>query len=381
MDRRRFLQSTAAATGMLALGGCRPEDAEAPGAPAPAAEPAATPPPTAAGDPEGRSGTELGGSPPVVISSANGLRATERAMELLRAGEDTLEAVVSGVNLVEEDPEDTSVGYGGLPNEDGVVQLDASVMHGPTRGAGAVAAIEDILHPSRVAKQVMETTDHVLLVGRDATRFAVRMGHQTRDLLTPEARERWLEWKRGLSDRDDWIDPAERLPADVAAGPRTERDHGTINCNAIDARGGISGATTTSGLAWKIPGRVGDSPILGAGLYVDNEVGACGSTGRGEANLKTCASFLAVEFMRQGLSPEEAGLRVLQRIAANTVEPYLLDEQGRPDFQVNFYLLDKRGRFAGVAMWSGAKFAAHDGTTNRLYDSAYLYRRAERAER
>ncbi|HVS12319.1 MAG TPA: N(4)-(beta-N-acetylglucosaminyl)-L-asparaginase [Thermoanaerobaculia bacterium] len=378
MDRRRFLQSTAAATGMLALGGCEREGAPAPESATPGGARPPTSPATAAGEPEGRSGTELGGSPPVVVSSANGLRAIERAMDLLRAGEDTLEAVVSGVNLVEEDPEDTSVGYGGLPNEDGVVQLDASVMHGPTRGAGAVAAIEEILHPSRVAKQVMEHTDHVLLVGRDATRFAVKMGHQTQNLLTPEARERWLEWKRGLSDRDDWIDPAERLPAVAATGPETERDHGTINCNAIDAKGDISGVTTTSGLAWKIAGRVGDSPILGAGLYVDNQVGACGSTGRGEANLKTCASFLAVELMRQGLSPEEAGLRVLQRIAENTVEPYLLDEQGRPNFQVNFYLLDKRGRFAGVAMWSGASFAAHDGQANRLYASAYLYRRPER---
>jgi N4-(beta-N-acetylglucosaminyl)-L-asparaginase len=299
-------------------------------------------------------------------------------MAMIRAGEDTLEAVVAGVNLVEEDPTDTSVGYGGLPNEDGVVQLDASVMHGPTSGAGAVAAIEDIVHPSRVAKQVMENTDHVLLVGRDATRFAVRMGHQTQNLLTPEAREKWLEWKRSLSVEDDWIDPAERLPAAlVATDGDGVREHGTINCNAINERGDISGVTTTSGLAWKIPGRVGDSPILGAGLYVDNAVGACGSTGRGEANLKTCASFLGVELMRLGLSPEEAGLRVLQRIAENTVEPYLLDADGRPNFQVNFYLLDKRGRFAGVAMWSGAKFAAHDGTQARLYESAYLYRRPE----
>ena len=381
MDRRKFLRSTAAATGALAFSGCQetPEREPRPAATPTPEAPAPPLPASPAGETEGRSGVALGGSPPVVISSANGLQAIERAMTMIRAGEDTLEAVVSGVNLVEEDPKDMSVGYGGLPNEDGIVQLDASVMHGPTRGAGAVAAIEDILHPSRVAKQVMENTDHVLLVGRDATRFAVRMGHQTQNLLTPAAREKWLDWKRSLSTEDDWIEPAERLPALAVAGSGgvTEREHGTINCNAIDERGDISGVTTTSGLSWKIPGRVGDSPILGAGLYVDNDVGACGSTGRGEANLKTCASFLGVELMRQGLSPEEAGLRVLQRIAENTVEPYLLTDDGRPNFQVNFYLLDKRGRFAGVAMWSGAKFAAHDGKAARHHESAYLYRRPE----
>lgn len=324
-----------------------------------------------------------GGQRPAVISSANGMAATARAMELLRKGEDTLDAVVAGVNLVEADPEDTSVGYGGLPNERGVVQLDSSVMHGPTRGAGSVACLEGIMYPSRVAKAVMERTDHVLVVGQGALELALALGFEKENLLTPRAREIWLRWKTRLSPNDDWIDPEERLPKTASAGDRRQvgemlRHHGTINCNAVNEKGEISGVTTTSGLAFKIPGRVGDSPILGAGLYVDNEVGACGSTGRGEANLKTCASFLAVEFMRQGDSPEEAGLKALKRIAENTVEPYLLDDKGRPKFNVNFYAINKKGQFAGTSIWSGAKFAAHDGVTNKTYESAYLYKRERR---
>ena len=301
-------------------------------------------------------------------------------MKLMRRGVDTLEAVVEGVGLVEADPEDTSVGYGGLPNERGVVQLDSSVMHGPTRGAGGVAALENIVHPARVARAVMENTDHVLLVGKGALEFALAMGFEETNLLTPRAREAWVKWKRELSQGDDWIDPEERLPATAGRQERSElrgmlRDHGTINCNAINQKGEISGVTTTSGLAYKIPGRVGDSPIIGAGLYVDNDVGACGSTGRGEANLKTCASFLGVEFMRGGLSPEEAGLRVLERVARNTTEPYLVDEEGRPNFGLKFYLLNKKGEFAGCSMFGGEEYAAHSGGSSRLYPCAYRYER------
>jgi len=317
---------------------------------------------------------------PAVITSGNGREAARKAMELLRQGADTLDAVIAGVNIVEGDPNDMSVGYGGLPNEKGVVQLDSSVMHGPTRGAGAVGGLENIKYASRVAQQVMQTTDHVLLVGQGALEFALASGFEQEEMLTPQARERWLQWKRNLSDKDDWIHPEERLPGGMSGAARRAmaqmlRHHGTINCNAVNEKGEISGVTTTSGMAFKIPGRVGDSPIIGAGLYVDNEVGACGSTGRGEANLKTCASFLAVEFMRQGLSPEEAGLRALKRIAANTVEPYLLDERGRPNFQVNFYTINKRGEFAGTALWSGSRYIAHDGRDLTGYDSAYLYKR------
>ena len=348
MNRREFMQTSA--VGLAASSTARETEAFVPGATLPA-----------------------------VISSGNGFEAARKAMDMLRQGADTLDAVIAGVNIVEGDPEDMSVGYGGLPNEKGVVQLDSSVMHGPTRGAGAVGSLENIKYASRVAQKVMESTDHVLLVGQGALEFALTLGFEHEELLTPQARERWLQWKRNLTDRDDWIHPEERLPKGSGAAGRAmaemTRHHGTINCNAVNEKGEISGVTTTSGMAFKIPGRVGDSPIIGAGLYVDNEVGACGSTGRGEANLKTCASFLAVEFMRQGLSPEEAGLRALKRIAENTAEPYLLEDQGRPNFQVNFYTINKKGEFAGTALWSGSRYVAHDGRELRRYDSAYLYKR------
>jgi N4-(beta-N-acetylglucosaminyl)-L-asparaginase len=317
------------------------------------------------------------GRRPVVIASANGLEATARAMDLIRRGEDALDAVVEGVSLVEEDPSDRTVGYGGLPNEEGVVQLDASVMHGPTRGAGAVASLEGIKTPSRVAKLVMEQTDHVLLVGEGALKFALAMGFRREDLLTDESRERWLKWRRDLSPHDNWIDPRDRLPEAAPenrqAGRPIPRSPGTINCNAVDAAGNISGVTSTSGLSFKLPGRVGDSPIIGAGLYVDNDVGACGSTGRGEANIKSCACFMVVEYMRQGLSPEEAGLRVLRRVAESTVEPYLQDSKGRPLFHLLYYAVNKRGEFAGVSLYNGRQYAAHDGSENRLHDAAYLF--------
>jgi N4-(beta-N-acetylglucosaminyl)-L-asparaginase len=189
-----------------------------------------------------------------------------------------------------------------------------------------------------------------------------------------------MKWKRDLSLHDDWIDPADRLPKAMSpnekkAAAQMLRHHGTINCNAVNASGDISGVTTTSGLSFKIPGRVGDSPIIGAGLYVDNDIGACGSTGRGEANLKTCASFLAVEFMRDGLSPEEAGLRVMQRIVEKTREPYLLRDDGKPAFDLNFYLVNKAGAYAGVKLYKGprAQYAVHDGKENKLRESACLY--------
>jgi N4-(beta-N-acetylglucosaminyl)-L-asparaginase len=327
------------------------------------------------------------GTRPLVISSANGLAACKRAMEMLQAGEDTLDAVIAGVNIVEEDPEDTSVGYGGLPNEAGVVQLDSSLMHGPTRNGGAVAAIEGIKNPSKVAKLVMERTDHVLIVGQGAQDFARLHGFEVENLLTDRARERWLQWKENLSDRDDWL-PAP-VPGRGGRGGAVDapddpdvdnpfdpffRHHGTINCNCVNAAGEISGVTTTSGLSWKIPGRVGDSPILGAGLYVDNDVGAAGSTGRGEANLLDCCSFLAVELMRQGLHPKDACLEVMRRVASKTVDPRLLREDGTPDFSLNFYALNKDGEYGG-ANFRPARFAVNDGAESRIEDSAYLWER------
>jgi N4-(beta-N-acetylglucosaminyl)-L-asparaginase len=306
---------------------------------------------------------------PVVISSGNGLRATDRAMALLRQGTDTLDAVIAGVNIVEEDPEDTSVGYGGLPNEDGVVELDASVMHGPTWSCGAVASLQKIKTPSSVAKLVMTRTNHVLLVGEGALRFAIAHGFEPVNLLTDRARKEWLEWRERRSDIDDWLTPEQ------GETKMKRRQTGTINCLALNEKGDLSGVTSTSGLAFKIAGRVGDSPIIGAGLYVDNAVGAAGATGRGESVITQGGSRIVVENLRHGMSPEESVRDVLQRIAKQTLDPRHLDAAGRPKFDVTLYAVSKDGRFASGSLWSGKKFAAHDGKTNELHDCFFLFRR------
>jgi N4-(beta-N-acetylglucosaminyl)-L-asparaginase len=314
---------------------------------------------------------------PVVIASVNGLAAAATVMELIVAGADGLDAVIAGVNIVELDPDDTSVGYGGLPNEEGVVQLDASVMHGPTGRAGAVAAIEGVKTPSKVAQLVAYRTDHVLLVGEGATRFAQAHGYGPEELLTDRSRSAWLRWKENHSDQDDWLSPERAASSDAGREPPV-RHHGTINCNVVDAAGNISGVTTTSGMSYKIPGRAGDSPIIGAGLYVDNEVGACGSTGRGEANMVECASFLVVEFLRAGAHPKDAAMQALQRIASKTISPRLLTDAGRPNFGLRFYCLNKAGEYAGASMYgqvgdSTAQFAVNDGGESRLKDCVALF--------
>ena len=295
---------------------------------------------------------------PVVTASANGNKFTNggprtcvhETWERITRGEDVLDAIIAGVNIVELDPLDDSVGYGGLPNADGVVQLDASVMHGPTRRAGAVAALEGVRTPSLVARAVMDHTDHHLLVGEGAQRFARQMGFRIEDdLNTENSRRKWLEWKR-QTDPQHYLDPKRSVSA---ARPLQELRYGTIHCNAVTPKAEIAGATTTSGLAWKIPGRVGDSPILGAGNYVDGEVGAAGSTGRGEANLYALASFLIVEEMRRGAHPKDAALDACRRIVANTTERRLRNARGSPSFQLKFYVVDRGGRHAGVALYGG----------------------------
>jgi N4-(beta-N-acetylglucosaminyl)-L-asparaginase len=302
--------------------------------------------------------------------------AVQRAFRLITQGKDVLDSLIAGVNIPELDPEETGIGYGALPNADGVVQLDASCMHGPLRRAGGVAAIEGVRTPSLVAKAVMDNTDHHLLVGKGAQDFARSMGFTIEaDLNTERSRGLWLEWKR-RSDPEHYLDPSKReikkpgslgarAAADrmYAAGLSMVRDGlipegsfwGTINCNGIGPNGDICGVTTTSGLAWKIPGRVGDSPILGAGLYVDNDVGAAGSTGRGEANLYNLSSYLIVESMRRGMSPKDAGMEALKRIKSNTVEKRLLNDRGLPNFNLRFFVLNKRGECAGVAMYSAGE--------------------------
>src|SRR2546430_1698325 len=303
---------------------------------------------------------------PVVISSANGLRAVQKAFELLMQGADTLDAVIEGVKIQELDPNDDSVGYGGLPNADGVVQLDASCMHGPSKRAGAVGALEGIKTPSEVAKLVLKYTNHIFLVGEGAKRFALQYGFKDEDLLSEHASEVWLHWRANLNPDDDYLDVPE-------AEHLTVRPTGTINCDAVTPQGDISSVTTTSGLAFKIPGRVGDSPIIGAGQYTDNDVGAAGSTGRGESNIKVCGGFLTVEFMRRGMKPTDACLETLKRVVQLT-EPRLLGPDGKPTFDLKFYAVKKRGDF-GAASLNPARYAAHDGTEAKLRDMAHLYQR------
>jgi N4-(beta-N-acetylglucosaminyl)-L-asparaginase len=319
---------------------------------------------------------------PVVIASGNGLRATEKAAEILRQRGDTLDAVIAGVNIIEEDPADHTVGYGGLPNEDGVVELDSSVMHGPTCRAGAVAALRNIKTPSRVAKLVMERTDHVMLVGEGALRFARAHGFEEVNLLTDDARKIWLRWKERHSDIDDWLSPPGELEdIDLESNAQSMADipltYGTINCCAVDGAGNVSGVTTTSGLSFKIPGRVGDSPIIGAGLYVDNHVGAAGATGRGEAVIKICGAHTIVEAMRTGMSPLEACRYALERIIETTTEPHLLREDGHPKFDVVFYAVAKDGRYGSASMWSGAKFAVFANGKNRIEPCSFRFEREE----
>ncbi len=338
----------------------------------------------------------------IVVSSANGVGACAKALEILQGGGDTLDAVIAGVNIVELDPDDHTVGYGGLPNEDGVVELDASVMHGPSRRGGAVAALRGIKTPSRVARLVMDDTDHMMLVGEGALRFAKDHGFPEEDLLTEQSRLSWLVWKRSLRDasgHNNWgpgldAPPAARKAAqlerlrhefpgaseamlELAWEHATNPPHGTINCLALNEKGEMSGVTTTSGLAWKIAGRVGDSPLIGAGLYVDQDVGAAGSTGRGEENIRVVGAHTIVENMRHGMSPKEAALDALKRVARN----FDNDLKRLEMIDLNFYVLRKDGEYAGASLWnrrpSGvAQFAiAGAGTPSRRENSVYLYER------
>jgi N4-(beta-N-acetylglucosaminyl)-L-asparaginase len=305
---------------------------------------------------------------PVVISSMNGnwyknggsVTCVEKAFTQMTAGGDLLDALIAGVNILELDPKEDSVGYGGLPNADGVVQLDACCMHGPRRRAGGVAGLEGVRTPSKVAQAVMNQTDHHLLVGAGAQAFARGLGFTIEsDLNTEHSRRAWLEWKR-RSDPQHYLDPDRRASSDRRVLDLLFEDgflgsrvvHGTINCNGINAKGEICGVTTTSGLAWKIPGRVGDSPILGAGLYVDGAVGAAGSTGRGEANLYNLSSYLIVENLRRGMHPKDAGLDALRRVRGNTVERRLRRADGEPNFSLSFYILNAKGEHAGVSMYA-----------------------------
>jgi N4-(beta-N-acetylglucosaminyl)-L-asparaginase len=315
----------------------------------------------------------VGALRPVVVSSANGLETVKKAMELIKAGADPLDAAIEGVAIVEADPNDHTVGLGGIPNEEGVVELDAAVMHGPTHSAGAVAALHNIIHPAAVARMVMKRTDHCLIVGEGALKFARAHGFPEVNLLTEEARKIWLHWKETNGKESDWIAPPNSELDPVVREFFGIRAHGTIHCSALDTHGNLGCVTTTSGLYYKIPGRVGDSPILGAGLFLDNEVGSAGSTGRGEANLLNLSSHTIVEELRRGRDPKDATIEACKRIVATNRNPRLRDSKGRPSFNVKFYCLAKDGRHAGASLWAGAKMAVHDGENARLIECASLY--------
>ena len=301
---------------------------------------------------------------PIILCSRGerwGKKVLKPGWDILKKNGLLLDAIEKSANVTELDPEDTSVGYGGLPNEQGVVQLDASIMNGPDHNCGSVACLEGIKTPCSVARLVMERTDHIHLVGKGAQDFAKMHGFKVEDLLTDRTRKIWLKWKENLSDQDDYFPPAD-------GNYDMERTTGTINVLGIDSNGDVAGITTTSGLAWKIPGRIGDSPIIGAGLYVDNEVGAIGATGRGEEMIRSCGSFLGIEFMRNGMTAQEACEAVCKRI---------IDINGGPS-KVNFSdkivglsingdvgcaaIQGRKGAEPTVATWSKKGFKAIKGT-------------------
>ena len=356
------------------------------------------------------------GTRPTMISSANGVHALQKGMDILQSGGDTLDAAVAAVTVVEDDPNDDSVGYGGLPNEEGEVELDASVMHGPTHRAGSVASVRRIKNVSRLAKAVMERTNHTMIVGDGARRFAVAEGFEEINLLTDHSRKIWLAWKASTSfnwrpgiDSPEWVGrsaAARKEGKTELAGRRGALDSsefrerladicghdealmaraiqvisdpptGTINCLAVNEKGEISGTTTTSGLSWKIPGRVGDSPIIGAGLYVDGDVGGAGSTGKGEENIKISGGHTIVEMMRKGMSPTNACLEAMHRVARN----YNNDKKKLATFHIYFYALNKDGVHGSASLWRNgyeagkrAKYAVHDGTEGKLLDCAAYF--------
>jgi N4-(beta-N-acetylglucosaminyl)-L-asparaginase len=339
-----------------------------------------------------------GSKKPVVISSANGRAACAKAMEVMKSGGDTLDAVIAGVNIVELDPNDSSVGYGGLPNEDGVVELDASVMHGPSRRCGAVGAVQGIKTPSNIAQLVMQHTSHVMLVGDGALKFAQAYGYQKESLITEKSRTAWLVWKESLrtpNGFNNWVPMNQNLTADAAplnklrqAFPHVDDatlswawdvaihpTYGTINCLALNERGEMSGVTTTSGLAWKIAGRVGDSPIIGAGLYVDQDVGGAGSTGVGEENIRIEGGHTIVEAMRRGMSPRDSVMEALKRVSRN-----YNDNKGKLDkLDIEFYALRKDGEHAAGSLWGSHRsykvYSVNDGGESRHEPCVFLYGR------
>lgn len=347
---------------------------------------------------QGHASQNESGKRPIILCANNGHAYVDAAFAFLKGGGDTLDAAIRVVKGPEDDPNDQSVGLGGLPNEEGVVELDSCCMHGPTRRAGSVGGVRNIKNVSMVAKAVMEHTGHVMLVGEGAERFAVAMGFPRENLLTERSRKTWLLWKEFNSERDWWgpglADPHWHAPADSKPQSELWQDRieqlqqraadlgiepefqlaavrrvlfpptGTIHCSVLNEKGEMSGITTTSGLAYKIPGRCGDSPIIGAGCYTDQDVGSAGATGSGEENIKVAGAHTIVENMRHGMSPHDAGIDALKRIVRN----YNGDMSKLRYTDMTYYILRKDGAYAGVSLWEGYspgephKFAVHDGT-------------------
>lgn len=331
---------------------------------------------------------------PVMIGSWNAVPALALAAQRLQGNTPLLDAIVDGIALVEDDPDEMSVGYGGLPNEDCVVELDAAVMDGATHRSGAVAGLRGVRHAARVALEVMRRTDHSLLVGEGARKFAALLGFPDENLLTDRARKAWLDWKANLSERDGWIAPdqaastfgtarwAGRSPhgltppemlAPDAPPPKVPFTYGTIHVSALDAAGNLASCTSTSGLSYKIAGRVGDSPVVGAGLYTDNSIGSAGATGRGESVLQVCGSHTIVARMEAGDSPTDACLFTLKKIADRTRLAHLRDDKGRPTFNVTLYALRRDGAFGAASMHEGYEFAVLDGDAPRAAPAAWLH--------
>jgi len=346
---------------------------------------------------------------PVIICAHNGYNYLDRGYAALISGGDTLDAVMQVITGPEDDPNDDSVGLGGLPNEDCVVQLDACCMHGPTRMAGAVAGVEEIKNVSLLSKAVMEHTGHVMLVGAGAQKFGFKMGFPRENLLTENSRKIWQLWRETMSNNDWWgpglaspkfkfpehggdngselqeerMRKMEELAAKIGIEPELRMvaiesvlrpPTGTIHCSSVNEKGEMSGATTTSGLAWKISGRAGDSPIIGAGSYTDQDVGSAGATGNGEENIKVVGAHTIVENMRRGMSPQEAGLDTLKRIVRN----YNGNMQKLQYIDMSYYILRKDGAYAGVSLWSGSlehprRFAVHDGDGKRYENAVALF--------
>ncbi|HYN14483.1 MAG TPA: N(4)-(beta-N-acetylglucosaminyl)-L-asparaginase [Terriglobales bacterium] len=343
---------------------------------------------------------------PALISKTTGLHSLDAAYDLLRRGGDTLDAVTLVCKAQEDDPNDQTVGLGGLPNEDGVVELDASCMHGPTRRAGAVGAVKNIKNVSLLARAVMDHTGHVMLVGEGAERFAEKMGFPKENLLTERSRKMWLLWKETMSHQDwwgpglsdpNWKPPApptseerrrkreqmEQVAAELGIEPEwreyaiervLHREHGTIHCSAVNEKGEMSSMVSTCGLEWKIAGRVGDSPIIGAGCYTDQDVGSAGAVGNGEENIRVAGAHTIVENMRRGMSPLDAGMDAIQRVT----HLYNNDKARLRYIQMTYFILRNDGAYAGVSLWSQSytgkrmQFAVHDGKA-RLEDTFALF--------